>query len=300
MENLLSAKLLSAINKQFVLSQIEEIRLRANCPIVISSSGKNFVLNGEDNGYFIATDYELNYCLSKATQNSLYAVNDQLKQMYIAYKGGIRIGVSGDIVQDGNKISTIKYINSINIRIPHQIKNFANVALNFIYNNGKINSTLIVSPPGAGKTTLLRDICRGLGSYSKIKNILLADERYEIACCVHGRPMLDVGVFTDIVSGGTKSYVFSQAIRSMKPDVIITDELASEQDILACQTAIESGVSVIASVHAKNQLELLNNNCINQMLQKGLFTRIVVLSSNVSGRYVGVYDNCLKCLYMPY
>lgn len=299
MEKLLSPQLYSAISNQFVISQIEEIRLRANCPIVISSGGKNFALS-YNNEYYIATDYELNYCLSKATQNSLYAVNDQLKQMFISYKGGIRIGVAGDVVEDNNKISTIKYINSINIRIPHQVKNFSNIALNFIYNNGKVNSTLIVSPPGAGKTTLIRDICRGLGSYNKISNILLLDERYEIACCVHGRPMLNVGAFTDIVSGGTKEYVFGQAVRSMKPDVIITDELASNNDILACKKAIENGVAVIASVHAKNQLELLNNEEIKQMLKQGLFTRIIVLSSEITGRYVGIYDNFLKCLYMPY
>lgn len=299
MKNLLSSKLYSAIDKQFVISQIEEIRLRANCPIVISSGGKNFVLN-DDNGYYLATDYELNYCLSKATQNSLYAVNDQLKQMFISYRGGIRIGVAGDIVENNNEISTIKYINSINIRIPHQVKNFANIALNFIYNNGKINNTLIVSPPGAGKTTLIRDICRGLGSNNKINNILLFDERYEIACCVHGRPMLNVGAFTDIISGGSKEYAFSQAVRSMKPDVIVTDELASKQDIWACKKAIENGVAVIASVHAKNQLELLNNEEIKHMLKQGLFTRIIVLSSEICGRYLGVYDNNLKCLYMPY
>ncbi len=300
MENLLSSKLYSAINRQFVISQIEEIRLRANCPIIIASGGKNFVLS-DDNGYYLATDYELNYCLSKATQNSLYAVNDQLKQMFISYKGGIRIGIAGDIVQDDKaQVATIKYINSINIRIPHQVKNFANIALNFIYNNGKINNTLIVSPPGAGKTTLLRDICRGLGGYSKINNILLFDERYEIASCVHGRPMLNVGAFTDIISGGTKKYVFNQAVRSMKPDVIITDELASTDDILACRHAIECGVSVIASVHAKDQLDLLNNQEIKQMLKNSMFSRIVVLSSQLDNRYVGIYDNFLKCLYMPY
>ena len=273
MENLLTNNLYSALQNQFVVSQIEEIRLRANCPVVVCVAGKNYAVQNAQKQCYLATDYELNYCIAKATQNSLYAVNDQLKQMYLSYKGGVRIGITGDVVSQDNKVSTIKHINSINIRLPHQVKEFANVALGFIYSKGKINSTLIVSEPGAGKTTLLRDICRGLGTFNQIHNVLLVDERYEIACCVKGRPMLNVGLFTDIVSGGTKQFAFSQAIRSLKPNVIVTDELASSEDILATKQAIECGVSVIASIHAKNQLDLLNNNLIKQMLQQGLFTR---------------------------
>lgn len=300
MENLLTSNLYASIKARFVISQIEEIRLRANCPIVVCVAGKNYVLQNDQNNCYIASDYELNYTIAKATQNSLYAVNDQLKQMYISYKGGVRIGLTGEIVETQVGVSTIKHINSVNIRFPHQVKDFANIALNFIYNGGKINSTLVVSEPGAGKTTLLRDICRGLGTYNKIHNILLVDERHEIACAVKGRPMLNVGLFTDIITGGNKQFAFIQGIRSLKPDVIVTDELATTQDILSAKNAIQSGVSVIASVHAKDQLDLLKNTQIKEMLQQSLFTRIVVLSNAIAGRYQGIYDNNLKCLYMPY
>ena len=300
MENLLNENLFDAIKQQFVLANIEEIRLRANCPIVISVAGQNSVLRNTDGSFYVATDYELNYCLAKATQNSLYAVNDQIKQMYISYKGGIRIGITGSVIETDNQVATIKHINSINIRLPHQVKDFANLALNFIYNGNKIQSTLIVSEPGAGKTTLIRDICRGLGAYNTIHNILLVDERCEIACCVKGRPMLNVGLFTDIISGGTKQFAFSAGIRALKPDVIVTDELATEQDLIAVEKAVNSGVAVIASIHAKDQLQLLNNTKIQQMLKQKIFTRIIVLSNSVKGRYQGIYDNNLKCLYMPF
>lgn len=299
MKDLLDNNLYNAIASQFVIENIEEVRLRANAPVVICALGKNYLLKSQD-GYYNATDYELNYAISRATQNSLYAVNDQIQQMFIGYKGGIRIGITGDVVCENSKVKTIKYINSLNIRLPHQVKDFAKIALNFIYNNGKINSTLVVSEPGAGKTTLLRDICRGICSYSKVYNVLLVDERYEIACCNKGRPMLNVGLFTDIISGGNKKFAFNQAVRSLKPDVIITDELASEEDYIAVRQAVNSGVSVVASVHAKNQLELMNNSYIKQMLLDGIFTRIIVLSSQSPNRYQGIYDNKLKCLYMPY
>ncbi len=299
MQKLISENLYKAICSQFNLQDIEEVRLRANCPVVICCLGKNYCLKAEQN-YYIATDYELNYVISKATQNSFYAVSDQIKQMYISADGGIRIGITGDVVFDGDTVTTIKHINSINIRLPHQVKDFANIALSFIYNNGKINSTLVVSEPGGGKTTLLRDICRGLGSYSKVHNILLVDERREIASTVKGRPSLNVGLFTDIVSGGNKNFAFKQGIRALKPEVIVTDELSTEGDYLAVREAATSGVAVIASLHASSHLDLLKNKHIKSLLDDNIITRIVVLSSKTPTRYVGIYDNKLTCLYMPY
>lgn len=300
LKNLITESLFASIVSQFKLHEIEEVRLRANCPIVVCSLGKNYILKSNLATYFLASDYELNYIISKATQNSLYAVNDNLKQMFLSFAGGIRIGVTGDIVVQEGQVKTIKHINSINIRIPHQVKDFSNIALNFIKTGSKINSTLVVSSPGGGKTTMLRDICRGINLGNDIKNVLLVDERYEIACCVNGRPLLNVGLFTDIISGGSKNNAFLNGIRALKPDVIITDELASDADLIAVENAVSSGVTVIASVHADNQLDLLKKPKIKDLLSKGIFTRIVVLSSDVPNRYVGIYDNNLKCLYMPY
>ena len=300
MKNLLTQNLYSSIESQFNWQLIEEVRLRANCPIVICYQGKNFVLKNQTNNYYIATDYEINYVLAKATQNSLYAVNDQIKQMFISYTGGVRIGITGEVVTNSNQVSTIKHINSLNIRLPHQIKGFGNLALNFVYNNGVINNTLIVSEPGAGKTTLLRDLCKNISELEQVYNVLLVDERYEIASCINGRPMLDVGLFTDIISGGAKQFAFMQGVRSLKPDVIITDELSNSEDFLAVENAIKNGVKVIASVHAKNQLDLLKNTTIKNMLNQNYFSRIIVLSCNSKSRYLGIYDNNLNCLYMPY
>ena len=299
-KEILSAELYELISQQFNLTKIEEVRLRADLPVVISVDGKNFILAGKDKEYYIATDNDINYCLSKVTQNSMYAVSDQIKQMYISYYGGIRIGITGQVVKNSNGIKTLKYISSINIRIPHEVKGFANIALNFIVSGKEINSTLIVSSPGAGKTTLLRDICRGLSTQNYIKNILLVDERNELACAVNGRPMLNVGLFTDVVSGGDKLSAFSYGIRTLKPNVIITDELGTKEDYEAVKKAIASGVAVIASVHAKDQYDLLKNEYAKDLLNTRLFSRIIVLSDKTPNRYVGIYDGNLKCIYMPY
>ncbi len=300
LKELIGTKLFAQIDSQFGLGKLEEIRLRANCPIIVCIAGKNYAVASSTAAYTLATDDMLNGVIARATQNSVYAVNDQIKQLYISYKGGIRIGITGEVVTGTNGISTVKHLNSLNIRFPHQVKGFANTALNFIQQNCSVASTLVVSDPGGGKTTLLRDICRGLSTSSFIFNILLVDERQEIACSEHGRPQLNVGLFTDVITGGTKQFAFNYGIRSLKPNVIVTDELASLEDINAARCAATSGVSVIASVHASNQLELVKNPNFKSLLDDGIFTRIVVLSCNSPNRYVGIYDNKLRCLYMPY
>ena len=257
-------------------------------------------MQSQNNDCYYATDNDLNHAIATATQNSFYSVSEQIKQMYLTYEGGIRIGITGEIVSTPAGITTIKHINSLNIRLPHQVKHFADVALNFICDGNKINNTLIVSDPGAGKTTLLRDICRGLSCQNTIHNILLVDERCEIANVINGRPTLSVGLFTDIISGGNKLVAFGQGIRSLKPNVIVTDELYSEEDYQAIKRASQSGVNVIASVHAKNQFELLNNIHAKDLIDSGIIKRIIVLSQSSKTRYQGIYDNHMKCLYMPY
>lgn len=298
-EDLISQKLYNMIFSKVNIKDLEEIRLRANCPVVVCVNGTNFVV--EDHGEpYITSDDDINYCISRATGNSMYSASEQIRQMYLCYEGGIRIGITGEVVPGANGIGAIKNISSLNIRLPHQIDGFARLAMSFILSGSKVYSTLVVSSAGAGKTTLLRDICKSLSCGSHVFNVLLVDERHELAAMQNGRPTLDVGKWTDVISGGTKKQAFSLGIRSLKPNVIVTDELGGDDDYAACKAARLSGASVIASVHANNQIDLLKNPEIKSLLKDGVFERIIVLSDNVPGRYVGIYDNNLKCIYMPY
>ena len=52
----------------------------------------------------------------------------------------------------------MKYINYMNIRVAHEIKDVSKPVLSFLYENGDFLNTLIVSPPGCGKTTFLRKV----------------------------------------------------------------------------------------------------------------------------------------------
>lgn len=284
-------------------SKICEIRLRRNSPVVVNYAGKNKPLttNCFSGEKIYASGEIIDFVIKKATENSLYAYNNQLKQGFITAKGGIRLGVAGESVNSDNFMpTTIKNIQAVNIRVPHEVKDCSAVAFKFIYSNDYgVKSTLIISPPGAGKTTYLRDIARRLSLIDdKVFNVLLVDERFELASVLDGLPMLDVGKYTDVVSGASKKFAFTNGIRVLRPDVIITDEVMSEEDVWSCINAINSGVKVIASIHANNIREIEEKEGFSGIIKSRCFERYVILSNKESvGLCQSVFDKELNCIY---
>jgi stage III sporulation protein AA len=111
-----------------------------------------------------------------------------------------------------------------------------------------IQNTLIISPPQCGKTTIIRDAAQQLGSRFKVSVI---DERGEIAAMHKGMPQYDIGDMTDVLDLCPKAIGIPLMLRSMSPDVIITDEIAG-CDVEAIKQALSCGVRIIATAHGDN------------------------------------------------
>lgn len=291
----------NAIARHLNYAEINEIRLRVNCPLVVCIRNKKYFVGERgfsDYDNAIICSYEmLQEFVYRLCDNAVYAVNDQLKQGFVTLPKGVRVGVCGEVVYEDGKVVTIKNFQSANIRIPHHIRGCSLLALNYMLDNEFLN-TLVISPAGAGKTTFIRDVVEQLTNQNYCYNILIADERNEIASVNNGVAEIPLGNFADIYSNCSKEFAFKQGLRSMKPDIFVTDEIDIDKDLQSIIDANNSGVKVLATIHSNNIAQLKQKRGFEQIINNKVFDRYIVLSdSEGPGTLAYIYDSNLKCIY---
>ena len=85
---------------------------------------------------------------------------------------------------------------------------------------------------------MVRKISDGMPEINFLpKTCGVVDERGEIAAVYKGIPQNDIGRFTDVITNVPKPIGISILIRSMSPDIIVCDEIGSNQDIKAIEEA---------------------------------------------------------------
>ncbi len=235
---------------------LTEIRLRQARPVIVEYKGKYGYLSplgitADSKSAVIAAD--ISAVISAATRGCIFGYTEQMKSGFITVEHGVRIGIAGEYVTENGAVTTIKAATSLNIRIPHDIVGCSNYVCKKLYSI-RPQSTLIFSKPGLGKTTMLRDIARILAADCRY-NVLIFDERGEIAAMDGFGEGFNLGN-ADVVRAYSKFGAIASAIRAMKPDVIITDELYGEDDLNAARYAADCGIAVIASSHVTDKSKL--------------------------------------------
>lgn len=266
---------------------LEEIRLRTGKPVIVRLHEGEVFLDGaggfskERSGAFCFQEEDMQAVLNQVCHDSLYAFEDEVRQGFLTVPGGHRIGVAGQAVleQDG-RVRTMKHIAGMNIRIAHEMKGAADGVLPFLYEEGKLLNTLLISPPGCGKTTLLRDIIRQVSDgnrYGAGMTVGVVDERSEIAGSYMGKPQNDVGIRTDVLDACPKVYGMMMLIRSMAPGVVAIDELGGMEDVEAMKRVAACGCGLLATIHGYGIQKLEEKEYMKELIREGMFSRYIVL-----------------------
>ncbi len=292
LKKILPENIYNILNNYVNFDSINEIRLRANKPIVLSIKGKRIFLGEKGvtsnlNEAIKISKIAIEDIIFRASECSIYSVNEQIKKGFIVMDGGIRLGLGGDLIQEGNIVKTMTNFNSINLRIPHEIKNCSLEVFDYLMADNFVYNTLIIAPPGAGKTTLLRDFICQLSERNYAFNVLVLDERGELDI---GK-INSLGNFTDKISFAKKSIGFENGIRSLSPNLIVTDELGTKEDVDSIIYAVNCGVNVMASIHCENIDSLFKKPFIDKLLNDKCFNRYVLLSmKNGPGTIEAIYN----------
>jgi len=257
--------------------QLQEIRLRVQQPIE---------LNYDDQIEWVdelsLSEQDCHFILSQLCDFSVYRMEEELRQGFVTIRGGHRVGLAGTATVQQGSLQSLKHISFFNIRIAKEKYGSADQIMPYIH-DGRYRHTLLAGPPKAGKTTLLRDLARQIAAGSNRAaphKVAIIDERSEIAASWNGVAQHSVGRRTDILDSCPKSAGMLLMIRSMSPEVIITDEIGRPADVDAIGEAANAGITVITTVHARNMEELRRRPSLRPLWDENIFERIVFLNNN--------------------
>lgn len=258
----------------------QEIRLRAGAPVILSTPGGEKLIrhNGEPVEYertdlLICTQSLLEDCFQALCDYSVHTHQQEIREGYISTRSGCRVGIAGSVVTQNGEILSIRGITSLCIRVARRHEGCSSELLRRLLADGAPRGTLICGEPSSGKSSILRDLARqlSLGHTGRRYRVAVVDERGELSangslsCC-------------DVLLHCPKGQGVQLAVRSLAPEVVIFDELGSQEETEAVRAGLNSGVAAIASAHCRDFATLIRRPAVRTALEDGLFERIVLLA----------------------
>ncbi|MBO5935777.1 MAG: hypothetical protein J6Q94_09855 [Clostridia bacterium] len=263
-----------------VKSNTYEIRLRSDKPIVLfANNGSNFIktdstVSAIDSKYsFCISKDELQQVISGICGYSLYSHQNDIANGFVTFGNGHRAGFCGTAILNDGRITALRDIESVNIRISRYIENSAKELIEEISKQPVFNGIIIAGAPCTGKTTVLKGFASEISSlyrFGYMKTVLI-DERFEMGCVR--------GLNCDVLCGFPKTEGIMHAIRVLSPEIIVCDEVVSMCDAESIIKGCYSGVKFVVSIHVGAYKDIFLRPISKKLTDSGFFDYVVFLDN---------------------
>lgn len=240
---------------------LQELRLRFHAPPELVLQGESRWLQGN------ITREELSFVVNAASRYSPWAA-ESISQGFLTSPGGHRIGICGQAVYKEGRVSGMREITSLCIRVARDFPELGDRL------KGLCCSVLILGAPGWGKTTLLRCLIR---QYAQNIQVSVVDDRGELFPdgFVRGPKM-------DVLTGCPKGEAMERVLRTMGPACIAVDEITAEEDCKALISAANCGVILLATAHGASLRDFRTRPVYQRLSGQGVFDTLVTLKPDKS------------------
>lgn len=188
---------------------------------------------------------------------------------------------------ENGAIVSVRALTSLCIRVARSHNGCADELKRLLDRDG-LCGVLICGEPSSGKSSLLRDLARQLAEDGR--RVAVVDERGELS---GNLPLLRC----DVLRGYPKPEGIQQAVRCLAPDVVIFDELGTEEEAAAVCAGLNAGVAAIASAHGRDIPSLLRREPVRRALLSGAFERVVLLAGRRQPGRIACIREAGECLY---
>ena len=127
-------------------------------------------------------------------------------------------------------------------------------------------SILMLGRPGRGKTTKLREVARVLSDELK-KRVVIVDTSNEIAGDGDiPHPAIGRARRMQVATPEQQHNVMIEAVENHMPEVIVIDEIGTEQEAFAARTIAERGVQLVGTAHGNSLENLMMNPTLSDLV----------------------------------